>query len=288
MDPAMTTTRTVTAGGCTAGVTIHAPGPDRDRRTAVLYLHGGGLLYGERDDLPEPYLRAFLAEGYTLFCMDYPLAPEVPLPDIHRAVLEGWTQLLREELPRRGMDRYFLFGRSAGAYLALILAKNLAGTALPRPAGVLDFYGYYDMADRFVTEPSGYYNTLPEVSEGWAGRFRGGEPVTSGPKPQRFSLYVYARQKGAWKELLGGTAAEDPGCSLTAEEIAGLPPLFITASSADQDVPFRVSKALSRQAPAAVMKPVYYLEHDFDRDTQNPEGMRVYRDCLAWMAGLER
>ena len=35
------------------------------------------------------------------------------------------------------------------------------------------------------------------------------------------------------------------------------------------------------------MKPVYYLPHDFDRDTTDPEGMRVYRGCLDWMAGVE-
>lgn len=284
----MTTTRTVTAAGYRCGVTIHSPEAGKDRSAAVLYLHGGGLLYGERDDLPRPYLDAFLAEGYTLFCLDYPLAPEAPIGAIHRAVLEGWLRLLEEELPARGIGRYFLFGRSAGAYLALILAKGLAEREVLRPAGVLDFYGYYDMADDFVTAPSAYYNTLPEVPRRLVERFFGGEPVTSGPKLRRFSLYIYARQKGAWKELLGGSAVEDPAWSLSPEDIRALPPLFITASSGDQDVPFRVSKALSRQAPRAVMKPVYYLEHDFDRDTGNPEGMRVYRECLEWMAGMDK
>ena len=279
----MTTTRTVDAAGYDCGVTIHRPETEQDRRTAVLYLHGGGLLYGERDDLPRPYIDAFLAEGYTLLCLDYPLAPEVSVGVIHQAVLEGWLRLLEEE----GVERYFLFGRSAGAYLALILAKSLAGQPVPQPAGVLDFYGYYDMGDPFVTAPSPYYKTLPEVPRRLVERFFGGAPVTAGPKTQRFSLYIHARQQGAWKELLGGPAVEDPAWSLSPEDIRRLPPLFITASSGDEDVPFRVSKALSRQAPQAVMKPVYYLPHDFDRDTTDPEGMQVYRGCLDWMAGVE-
>jgi len=92
----MTTTRTVDAAGYDCGVTIHRPEAEQDRRTAVLYLHGGGLLYGERDDLPRPYIYAFLAEGYTLLCLDYPLAPEVSVGVIHQAVLEGWLRLLEE------------------------------------------------------------------------------------------------------------------------------------------------------------------------------------------------
>ena len=185
----MTTTRTVDAAGYDCGVTIHRPETEQDRHTAVLYLHGGGLLYGERDDLPRPYIDAFLAEGYTLLCLDYPLAPEVSVGVIHQAVLEGWLRLLEEE----GVERYFLFGRSAGAYLALILAKSLAGQPVPQPAGVLDFYGYYDMADPFVTAPSPYYKTLPEVPRRLVERFFGGAPVTAGPKTQRFSLYIHAR-----------------------------------------------------------------------------------------------
>ena len=64
----MTTTRTVDAAGYDCGVTIHRPETEQDRRTAVLYLHGGGLLYGERDDLPRPYIDAFLILPASRIC----------------------------------------------------------------------------------------------------------------------------------------------------------------------------------------------------------------------------
>ncbi len=283
----MPVTCTIPAGGYELPVTVHTPPEVVDRHVAVLYLHGGGLLYGERDDLPAPYLRAFLNKGYTLYCMDYPLAPEVSLSGIHDAILAGWSYLMREDLPKRGIGRYFLFGRSAGAYLALLLAKHLrTGTQLPSPVGILDFYGYYDMREAAFSAPASYYTALPAVPEQVAKNIIGKEPITTGPKAQRFSLYVYARQQGLWTALLGAQDAASSEASLSGEDIAQLPPLFITASSADQDVPFRISKTLSRQAPNAVMKPVYYLEHDFDRDTANPAGMQVYTACLNWMESL--
>ena len=143
-----------------------------------------------------------------------------------------------------------------------------------------------------------------------------GVVVTNGPKPLRYALYVYARQHpGAWLKLMGleagpseaGTAKTDtaqspePGeagdgfsralrspahWSLSADDIAQLPPLFITASSGDEDVPLRISKTLARTAPRAKSSWVYYLPHDFDRDTSDPAGARVYEQAIGWMNAL--
>ena len=46
----MTVTRPVSAGSYSAGVTIHTPPETADRHIAVLYLHGGGLLYDVGQD----------------------------------------------------------------------------------------------------------------------------------------------------------------------------------------------------------------------------------------------
>ena len=83
--------RVVDAAGFPCGVTMCVP-PDEGRahRGAILYLHGGGLLYGERDDLPRPYVDLFLEHGYSLVCADYPLAPEAPLVTIEASVDALW------------------------------------------------------------------------------------------------------------------------------------------------------------------------------------------------------
>lgn len=289
-------------------VTVHVPLPARDRHVAVFYLHGGGLLYGERDDLPAPYVRALVDAGYTLVCADYPLCPEATLGDLFDSLAATWRAEIADRVASGEFTGYFLFGRSAGAYLSLMLARHIhaLGAEAPQPLGILDFYGYYSLLDQVFYEPAAAYTALPGVSREQVARIAGasGEVVTSGPKPLRYSLYVYARQNpGAWLELMGLSVdegvetVESPGISSSAEsspaawslsdeDIAALPPLFITASSGDEDVPMRISKTLMRKAPSAKPAWVYYLPHDFDRDTSNPAGMEVYRKALAWMDGL--
>lgn len=314
-------------------VTVHVPLPARDRHVAVFYLHGGGLLYGERDDLPAPYVQALVDAGYTLVCADYPLCPEATLGDLFDSLAATWRAEIADRVASEEFTGYFLFGRSAGAYLSLMLARHIhaLGAEAPQPLGILDFYGYYSLLDQAFYEPAAAYTALPGVSREQVARIAGDPSamVTSGPKPLRYSLYVYARQNaGAWLELMGLNASEEtegagnagsasPAESSTAvslpatsspaspssaaslpavsspatwslsdEDIAALPPLFITASSGDEDVPMRISKTLMRKAPSAKPAWVYYLPHDFDRDTSNPAGMEVYRKALAWMDGL--
>lgn len=274
--------------GLTCGVTVHEPACARDRRVAVLYFHGGGLLYGERDDLPQVYIDMLLDAGYTLYCFDYPLAPEMALPGILDAAHDGWSWFMDEEFATRGFGAYVLFGRSAGAYLALMLAGRLQREgASVQPAAIWDFYGYCDMTAAFLYEPSAYYATLPAVGRECLDRLTGAEPVSSGPKPLRFSLYVAARQLGIWAEVLGVSEMQAAtACSLSAEDLRALPPVFITASADDQDVPLGCSKSVSRTVPVKKCKWVYGLEHDFDRDVSRPEGREAYALAIEWTNNL--
>lgn len=120
-------------------VTVYRPTASNDARRIVFYLHGGGLVYGERDDLPSPYVRAITDAGSTLVCADYPLAPETALPDIVDALYETWRTEVAGPIERGECIDYLLFGRSAGAYLALLLAREirLRDQDLPQPAGIM-------------------------------------------------------------------------------------------------------------------------------------------------------
>lgn len=279
----------------TCPVSIYQPSNANDRRCAVLYMHGGGLVYGERDDLPSPYVRSFVEAGYTLICADYPLAPETPLPGIIDALYDTWRDEIAGEIERGRYDTYTLFGRSAGAYLAFMLAREIRrrDEGLPQPRAILDFYGYYDLTEPWLSAPAAAYSSLPPVDEAQVAQIvkRTKEVPTSGSKALRYALYVYARQhEGAWLALMGLDGSSDllapAAWSLSSKDIELLPPLFIAASTGDEDVPYRVSKQLSRRAPRTLMRNVYYLPHDFDRDVTNPAGEQAYQAALGWLSEL--
>lgn len=44
---------------------------DVAEKALIVYIHGGGLLFGSRNDLPLKHRRAFTAAGYKLVCIDY-------------------------------------------------------------------------------------------------------------------------------------------------------------------------------------------------------------------------
>lgn len=282
----METIEFTVAGNLTLCADIHLAAAAR-RERVVLYFHGGGLLCGTRDDLPLPYIRELNAQGYDLICFDYPLAPESSLAEIHEAVYGCLTWFLanRERALWTGKNGYFLFGRSAGAYLALLLADRIRREGLPMPAGILCFYGYSGFDIPEFSKPSAHYAKFLPADKSVVERVtkKSGRAVTYGPLSERYLLYIYARQTGAWTSLLGETEENLERFSLSPDSLALLPPTFLTASSTDPDVPFRVSKCMARAIPQSRFHPVYNLEHDFDRDTSRPEGPAVYKEAVRWM-----
>lgn len=284
----------------------------------IFYLHGGGLVFGEPDDLPLCYVNLFLNAGYELISLDYPLAPEqglaVILEAVHAGVM-GMLEILGTCADSTGSSHlpYYLFGRSAGAYLALMEAKRLcgsksgadgadalstestapaaSGSCFTAPSGLLCFYGYHTFDLPEFKKPNAWFTKLPAVSKQTVDSLiqtkNGADDttpafLTSGPMATRYSIYIYARQNGCWPELLG-TPEDIARYSLSEEDFALLPPGFFTASSGDQDVPFRESKQMARKISGSKFFPVYYLEHDFDRDTSKSEGMQAYQAALAWL-----
>lgn len=251
----------------------------------IFYLHGGGMLYGVRDDLPNMYVDMLEDAGCTLWCPDYPLAPETALGEISETIDALW-ECFCAEARAAGAVKLFAFGRSVGAYLVLALAKRLRSTKGRIPNGIASFYGYYDLEDPFFTEPSKYYRSYPTVDEKVARAFVRMAPPVYEPITARFALYVYARQTGEWKRLLGVNMDEVRALSLSDEDISQLPSLFLAASTGDEDVPYACSKRLEQKASDAHLMTVYYREHDFDRDTSCRVGADVYREMIRWMAVL--
>lgn len=101
---------------------VHAPDvAQASRRPAVIYLHGGGWVKGDKTN--PLYRDALVARGFVVISVNYRLAPTVtwpaPLHDCKAAV--RWV---RSEVNELGVDpeRIGIWGHSAGGHLAAMMA----------------------------------------------------------------------------------------------------------------------------------------------------------------------
>lgn len=250
---------------------------------SILYFHGGGLIYGQREDLPEEYISLFLEAGYNFITFDYPLAPESSLETIYLSGKKGVQQFIEKATTELEMETssFSLFGRSAGAYLCFLLAKD---TDLPNPTHLIDFYGYESLAYEEFFTPSAHYASYPQLPQKAIERMIQPQPIVKGPLQTRYALYLYARQTGKWMEFLNISKEEaEKQFSLSQSELEQLPPTFIAHSKADQDVPFFIAEKLNDTIPQAHFYTVSDKEHDFDRDPNTPEAKEAYEQLLKWM-----
>jgi acetyl esterase/lipase len=93
----------------------------------VVYLHGGGFLFGSRSANPvvEPLWHTLIAEGFAVAAVEYRLSLEARFPaavhDVKAAV--RWLRRFGPELGLRP-DRIGVWGESAGGHLATFLGCN--------------------------------------------------------------------------------------------------------------------------------------------------------------------
>lgn len=256
------------------------------KNTTILYFHGGGLLYGVRDDLPEVYINKFLNSGYDLLALDYPLAPESKLEIILKSSLEGVLYYLNNKDKIFGLKNrdYVLFGRSAGAYLCFMMCNLIIKNNILAPSAIISLYGYAGFDEIQFSTPSKFYGKLAPVSEGSIEKIISDSPVVYGPINLRFSLYIKARQEGKWVEYICGE--ENPSkYSIDKDILKVFPPTILAAATLDPDVPYRISKTLSRVIPNSRLITIYGEEHDFDRDTNNESGKLAYEEIIKWLDG---
>lgn len=251
----------------------------------LVYLHGGGLVFGDRNDLPDTYKKLLADAGYALLTIDYPLAPESQLPEMLLCLQQAlvWFREEGKNLFHLDSTDYVLFGRSAGSYLAFLLA---ARSADPHLKGLASFYGYYSLDESSFHMPNPYYNTFPKVPEAYLKQLIQKQPLAVGAATERFPLYLHARQTGKWVPLFLKDKAKITAFNLSIEELQSLPPTFLTASTADKDVPYLFTQQAAQLIPEATLHPVLGMPHDFDADLTKPAGLRTYKQFIHWLDGL--
>lgn len=279
--------------------TFYRPPSTQTYRATLIYFHGGGLVFGQRDDLPDIYIEQLTQAGYGLLAVDYLLAPETTLDIIlEQAQLAITWFLTATESPTDELhlatQRHYLFGRSAGAYLALYLgaqqaktrtekleanAKDLTETA----AGIISFYGYYNLNEASFTVPSRHYLSFKQVPPASVEKLIRQQPLVTGPMDERYVIYLAGRQAGDWIKRLLPADHSARDYSLSQSDLKTLPKTFIAAASGDTDVPVRQSRLMSQHIPDADLHIIESTEHDFDRTQIETHGLPVYQSLLSWL-----
>ena len=118
---------------------------------ALIYIHGGAWVYGDKDDTRRPTFRHAAAQGYLVMDVAYTLWPESDILDIVKEVKLA-VLWLKENAARYGVDpdRITLVGASAGAHLALLAAYAIGHPAFMPPDASKD-------ADERVRAVVAYY-----------------------------------------------------------------------------------------------------------------------------------
>lgn len=236
----------------------------------LFYLHGGGLLFGTKGDLPAKTIEFYCKHGFGIIGLDYGLSPYTKIPEILTDIQAGvyWFLDNQDQLPVPDLP-WYLWGRSAGAYLCLIstLLKKF-----PYPKGILSNYGYSFLEPDWYLSPSPYYKNLPLIPAPDYEHLSSQGYCTCATPDKRYELYAFARQSGNWIPAFYNGKIKDflrEYTFLLHEIPSNYPPVFLTHALEDPDVPYTESKRLNEILPISIFHPVSSKEHDFDKNTSS-------------------
>jgi acetyl esterase/lipase len=249
-----------TVGSCQIKADIHGA-TSGTRKPAVMWLHGGALITGNRQGVDRRFAAELLERGFVIVSVDYRLAPETKLPGIIEDIQDAWKWVRTEGSKQFGIDpdRIATAGGSAGGYLTLMTGFCLD----PRPRALVSYYGYGELTAPWYAEPSEFYRKKPLVTKEEAMAVLSDHEVSEPPPGKnRGRFYLYCRQNGIWPKEVGGHDPKtenkwfDPYCPAR-NVTAKYPRTRLIHGTADTDVPYEESKNMSEKLTQAG------VEHDF-------------------------
>lgn len=141
------------------------------RRPAIVQVHGGAWVLGDKREQGLPLLRHLAAQGWVGINANYRLSPAATFPD-HLVDVKRAIAWVREHADELGVDPDFvcITGGSAGGHLAALAALT-AGDPSLQPgfedadtsvAAAVPFYGVYDLTPQgaFGADPALYRRLL--------------------------------------------------------------------------------------------------------------------------------
>lgn len=211
---------------------------------AIVWIHGGALISGNRANLPPLQLQKYVKAGFNVISIDYRLAPETKLKFILEDLRDAFEWVRTQGPTQAGIDphRIGVVGHSAGGYLALMSGVCVT----PRPNAIVSFYGYGDIAGEWYSRPDPFYSQKPAVPKDEAYAAVGPGVISETSAPARFRFYLYCRQNGTWPKEVAGhdpdkeSKAFDPFCPVR-NVTKQYPPTLLLHGDKDTDVPYEQS-----------------------------------------------
>lgn len=244
-----------TAGDVKISADVYRPA-SKDARPVVVWIHGGALIVGGRNSVPQNILNLCTEEQFVLVSLDYRLAPEVKLPEIAEDIKDAfrWIHEQGPQLFHADTSRIVVTGGSAGGFLTMLSGSIVK----PRPTALVAYWGYGDIDAPWATMSSDHYRTktpLVDSKEALAA-VNQGKVLTNTDDPAtgkaRGNYYRYLRQAGGWsREVTGIDAAKQPGkldqfCPVK-QITSDYPPILMVHGTEDTDVPYACSVAMERE-----------------------------------------
>lgn len=192
-------------------------GPTRDR--VILYLHGGGWLFGGLNSHRSLVSRISRASGVPALALDYRMVPVVDFDQEIEDCVTGYRWLLDSGIDP---EHIVIAGDSAGGYLTVATALRARDHGLPMPGGLVGISGVYDMS------------SASKAAHANSGR----DPAGS-----------LAALEWMFEAVLGGLDPADPKVSPVHADLTGLPRTLLTASASE--IIYCDSEALAERLVAA-------------------------------------
>lgn len=250
--------------GANAALDVFRPSGQTGALPAIVWIHGGAFVAGDRADVGE-YLQLLAAKGYATVAVGYSLAPgaEYPTP-VHEANDALGYIVANAERYGVNPERLFLAGDSAGAQIAAQLAAAIAdpayaaavgvtpAVAADRLHGIVLFCGIYDTAGMSLDGPFG--GLLKTVIWSYFG--------TEDPADPRLAQFSVGKHIAP-----------------------GFPPAFVSVGNAD---PLAAQSVALAEAIRSAGVPVETLFFPADHTPPLPHEYQFNLDQAAGMEALDR
>jgi acetyl esterase/lipase len=142
-------------------VTSPAAATPDDRRPALVQIHGGAWVIGDKREQGLPLIKRMASNGWVCFNVNYRLSPGATFPD-HLVDCKAAIAWIREHAAEYGVDPAFIAvtGGSAGGHLSSLVALTGDDRTLQpgfeeadcHVQAAVPFYGVYDFTNRLDSQ----------------------------------------------------------------------------------------------------------------------------------------